>query len=109
MPKTYPWFSRIILLLVTSLAFTACEKEPRLIPDNNAPDGDYVPTVLIENYVNRMYIDLLGREALDSEMIRDVQLLRDDSLGVESRTQIIYRLQHDNTSVPGDSSYKHAD
>ena len=90
------------------IVLTSCEKEPRLIPDNDAPPGDYVPTVLIENYVNRIYIDLLGREALDEELARDVQILRDDSLSIESRAIIVYRLQHDSTFVPGDSSYEQA-
>jgi hypothetical protein len=108
MPKSTFRFRLLLSLLVIAAVFVGCEKEPRLIPNNNAPNGDYVPTVLIENYVNRMYIDLLGREALDAEMQRDVQLLRDDSLGIDSRTQIIYRLQHDTIYVPGDSSYKHA-
>ena len=30
---------------------------------------------ILENYVNRCYIDLLGREPLDDEMIEDVQFL----------------------------------
>lgn len=102
---TLKWMPAFILVAFIILG---CEKDPRMIPDNDAPPGDYVPTVLIENYINRIYIDLLGREALDAEMQRDIQILRNDSLSEASRAIIIYRLQHDTTYVPGDSSYKQA-
>ena len=36
-----------------------------IIPDNEPPQGQYVSTVQIENYIQRCFIDLLGREALD--------------------------------------------
>ena len=46
--------------------FPGCqEDEIVIIPDNQPPQGQYVSTVQIENYIQRCFIDLLGREALD--------------------------------------------
>jgi len=62
----------------------------------------------LENYVNRIYIDLIGREPLDNEMLSDVQFLRDADITLESRDSLLYKLQFDTTFVEGDSSYKFA-
>jgi hypothetical protein len=62
----------------------------------------------LENYVNRLYIDLIGREPLDDEMSSDVQFLRNNDVTLESRDSLIYKLQFDTNFVPGDSSYKQA-
>ena len=47
----------------------------------------------------------MGREPLDDEMIEDVQFLRDNEVTVESRDQLLYKLQFDTTFIEGDSSY----
>ena len=52
---------------------------------NNAPYYDEVPTILLENYVNRLYIGLIGKEPLDDEMERDVLYLRDNDVSFDSR------------------------
>ena len=76
---------------------SSCKREDNIIPNNNAPYYGEIPTLLLENYVNRCYIDLLGREPLDDEMIEDVQFLRDNEVTVESRDQLLYKLQFDTT------------
>ena len=88
--------------------FISCKKDPDVIPDNTAPYYNEVPTILLENYVNRMYIDLIGREPLDAEMLNDVQFLRDMDVTFQSRDSLLYKLQFDTTYVEGDSSYKFA-
>tara|TARA_B100000287_G_scaffold425262_1_gene471278 strand:- start:230 stop:1105 length:876 start_codon:yes stop_codon:yes gene_type:complete len=90
------------------LLFFSCKKDSDIINNNNAPYYGEVPTMLLENYVNRIYIDLIGREPLDSEMLNDVQFLRDFDVSLESRDSLIYRLQFDTTYIAGDSSYKRA-
>lgn len=87
---------------------SSCKREDNIIPNNNAPYYGEIPTLLLENYVNRCYIDLLGREPLDDEMIEDVQFLRDNEVTVESRDQLLYKLQFDTTFIEGDSSYNQA-
>jgi len=96
------------LLLVFSLFTTACNDDPELITGNIPPNPDNVPTVLIENYVNRIFIDLIGREPLDAEMDSNVTLLKENDLNIEAREQIIERLQTDTSWIEGDTSYERA-
>ena len=56
----------------------------------------------------RIYIDLIGREPLDAEMINDVQFLRDSEVTLESRDSLLRKIQFDTTFVEGDSSYRFA-
>ena len=81
--------------------FFSCEKERELIGGNNAPYYDEVPTILLENYVNRLYIDLIGREPLDDEMERDVLYLRDNDVSFGSRDSLILNLQSDTLFIEG--------
>lgn len=69
---------------------------------------DDVSTVKVENYINRLYIDILGREPLDVEVTRDVASLRAGKLSYDVRETLITKLMTDTTFVEGDSSYKRA-
>jgi hypothetical protein len=101
--------SRVVLYIVfVAITITACKKDVVIIPNNNAPIYSEIPTILLENYVNRLYIDLIGREPLDDEMSSDVEFLRNNDVTLESRDSLIYKLQFDTNFVPGDSSYKQA-
>lgn len=99
---------RYIIPFVLILLCYSCKKDAEIILDNEAPYYAEIPTILLENYVNRMYIDLLGREPLDNEMLNDVQYLRDADVTIESRDSLLYKLQFDTTYIEGDSSYKFA-
>jgi len=99
-------YKNIVYILVALLFTSSCKKKDNIIPDNNAPYYGEIPTLLLENYVNRAYIDLLGREPLDDEMILDVQFLRSNEVTIESRDTLLYKLQYDTNYVVGDSSYK---
>ena len=83
----------IIYSLLFLFIISSCKKEAsiNIIADNDAPGYDRyedsityggIPTILLENYVNRIYIDLLGREPFDAEMQRDVQYLRSNYIGM---------------------------
>jgi hypothetical protein len=88
---------------------SGCKKSENITVDGNIPpDYKSVPTIKVENYVNRLFIDLLGREATNAERIARTQYLRDNELSIESRETIIAELQHDTTYHVGDSSYRHA-
>ena len=86
------------------LFISSCKKDSDIIANNNAPYYGEIPTILLENYVNRIYIDLIGREPLDNEMLSDVQFLRDADITLESRDSLLYKLQFDTTFVEGDFS-----
>lgn len=94
-------------LLLTGLT-TSCQKDPAFVADNEPPNPHNIPTVLIENYVNRMFIDLLGREPLDAEMDSMVAFLKRNKLSRSAREAIITKLQSDTSWVEGDTSYRRA-
>ena len=74
------------------LVFAACKPEEIVFPDNPVPPYDEISTTLVQNYVNRMYIDLIGREPTDLEMERDVALMEADSLSMEIRLTVMNEL-----------------
>ena len=96
----------LLFIISVAITITACKKDVVIIPNNNAPIYSEIPTILLENYVNRLYIDLIGREPLDDEMSSDVQFLRDNDVSFQSRDSLIFKLQFDTVFIPGDSSYK---
>lgn len=98
----------IFLFCIVLCTLGSCKKDGEIIPDNDAPYYDGIPTVVIENYINRLFIDLIGREPLDTEMASELAALKDAELSVSARGVLINKLQTDTTFVQGDSSYKHA-
>lgn len=96
-----------ILLVLSGLA--GCKKdEQTIVSGNDAPYHEPVATVLIENYVNRLFIDLIGREPLDVEMAREVKYLKDNDLSTAARNNLVIKLQSDTAWIEGDTSYKKA-
>ena len=96
---------KIYIILVIITAVFSCKKE-ETFPNNKPPYYDEISTMLIENYVNRIFIDLIGREPLDIEMEEEVQYLRDNDLQMEYRDSLITKLMT-NTSLDtaiGDST-----
>jgi hypothetical protein len=85
----------------------ACKKDIRVetVNDNNAPYYHRIPRVKIENYVNRLYIDLIGREALDTELADETDKLITNNLAFSTREELVKKLQTDRTYRPGDSSF----
>ena len=100
--------NKIGYIICFLIVVSSCKKDTLVIDDNNPPVYSAIPTVLIENYINRIYIDLIGREPLNSEMEIDVQYLRDNDVSIESRDSLIYKLQFDTLYIEGDESYKFA-
>ena len=86
-------------VLVLSLFATSCDKDPEIIGDNDAPHYDEISTLLVRNYVNRVYIDLIGREPLDVEMEADVEFLKANDLAHSARDSIIIKLQTDTSFI----------
>lgn len=102
---------RLSLLLPAGIALLlslACNKEPETITGNVAPYYEGVPTVVVEYYVNRLFIDLLGREPLDVEMSAEVSALESAALSFDARRVLVNKLMNNTDYIAGDSSYKHA-
>lgn len=91
------------------LGLLGCKKEEIVLrPDNQAPDYQAVPTVVVQNYVNRLFIDLLGREPVDAEMNAMVSALESAELSTAARVDLVNELMTSTAYVEGDSSYQQA-
>ena len=93
----------------TSLLFASCTKSyDTLVDGNRPPNYGSIPTLKVDNYVNRLFIDFLGREATELERNDWVFKLKSNGLAYSTRDSLIRILQWDSTYRPGDSSYRHA-
>ncbi|MCB9186017.1 MAG: hypothetical protein H6601_04650 [Flavobacteriales bacterium] len=99
---------RFILFPFLILLFAGCEKDPELIKDNDVPYYSEVSDLLIENYINRVYIDQIGREPFDTEMNSERETLKAADLSFEAREAMILKLQTNTDFIEGDGSYKQA-
>jgi hypothetical protein len=96
-------------IFLFTVLISACKKDKEIVvPNNTAPYYDGVPKVVLQNYINRIFIDLVGREALDAEMEAEENYLRSNDLSITSRAFLINKLQTDTSYIVGDSSYKQA-
>ena len=98
----------LIFLFPFFLLAIGCKKDPDLVPDNDAPYYSEVSDLLIENYINRVYIDQIGREPFDAEMNSERMTLKAANLSFEARETMILKLQTNTDFIAGDISYKHA-
>jgi len=92
-------------LLLLLLFLVGCTKETEIVPDNRPPDHHGVATVVTGNYVNRLFIDLLGREPLDAEMAAEVAALESAGLSPASREALVNKLMTSTAWLEDDSSY----
>lgn len=97
----------VLYVTVLILLIKGCKKKEDkvYISNNNAPYYDKIPRIKIENYVNRLFIDLIGRQPTKNEMKAEVDKLIENNLSESSREALITKLQKDTTYRPGDSSY----
>lgn len=102
-------FSRLIFTFTTViLVFSACKKkDPKIeiVADNDAPYYSQIPRVKVENYVNRLFIDIIGREPFDAEMKTETDNLIANNLALSTRETLINKLQSSEVYIFGDSSY----
>lgn len=107
------YLSKVNTKLITSIVFLglfffSCKKEETVFENNTIPPYSEIPTVQVQNYVNRLFIDLIGREPVDLEMAAEVSALENADLSETSRLALITKLMTDTTFVEGDSTYKKA-
>jgi hypothetical protein len=104
--RVRPCRHTVMLCLSFVVFLCACTEESlEVITGNTAPNTVGVPTIRIENYVNRLFIDLLGREPVPQEMSAAAEILRKERLSRESRLALIEKLQTSTERTAGDSSY----
>ena len=101
--------NHLIIGLIGIVFLASCNKtEDILIPNNTPPDYKSVPTIKVENYVNRAFIDLLGREPTEVERMQYTNYLKLHELSMASRDTMLRELVFDANYRVGDSSYNHA-
>jgi hypothetical protein len=102
--------NRLLAILLIFVLFSSCKTEQidKKYDNNDALSPGNLPTVKIENYVNRLFIDLLGRVPTQIEMNAEVAILKLSKASKETRLTLIQKLQTDNSYVEGDSSYQKA-
>jgi len=105
MRTTLHFMRRLTYIFIAILSFSSCKKEKEVFENNDPPPYEGISTLQVENYVNRLFIDLIGREPLDTEMIEEVSVLEAGGLNAESRRFLINKLQKNSDTIPGDSSY----
>ena len=97
-----------VLFLVVFSFSCKKEKEEVVFTGNDIPEYNDIPRLLIENYVNRLFIDLIGREPTDAEMNAEVDVLRATNASIESRTALVNKIMTSTNPLPGDGSYREA-
>ncbi len=99
----------IICAFVGLIMMSSCTEEELVVVDGNTPYSTFnISDIKIENYVNRLFIDLIGREPLDEELVTSVARMKAGSLKRETRDSMIYALMTDTSYLEFEFSYKAA-
>ena len=98
----------VFLIALFTLAILGCKKDPVVFDDNEIPPYAGIPTIEVNNYVNRLFIDLIGREPLDVEMEAEVAVLEANDLNQSSRLALVQKLMYSVEPLEGDTSYNNA-
>ena len=80
--------SYLLFFFFTLTMMTSCENE-EVIPGNAPPPDQTIENVTITDYVNRVYVSVLGREASSSEKSAGFDILRQNNLSLLSRSQFL--------------------
>lgn len=74
---------------MSALVFTSCEKEEIIVDDNTAPPDHTVSALVLETYINKCYISLLGRKPSPQEEFAALASLNAGNLSVASRKTML--------------------
>lgn len=100
----FVWSFRVVFL---ATIFVSCKStEDKNFENNTAITPHRIPTIKIEGYVNRVFIDLIGRTPLETEMAVETDALKAANLSKASREALVTKLQTNTDPVVGDSSYE---
>lgn len=89
--KLNTFYSKCFLLCAIAtlaMGLSACTKE-EVITGNKPPPDSTINNFTKENYVNRLYISILGRECTEAEFDEAYGILVQNNLSVASRAQVI--------------------
>ena len=98
----------VIVFLFLALLYSCDSRKELLIPENDSFSSQGVSKIKIENYVNRLFIDLIGRGPTNTEKTIEVDKLNENDLSEESRVVLINRLMTDTSFSVNEGSYNEA-
>lgn len=101
-------FKTLLSFLIISIFLSCDSRLEETIPDNDAYSTTGISKIKIENFVNRLFIDIIGREPTDIEQSIEVDSLNENDLSEESRLNLIYRLMQDTSFSINEGSYQEA-
>jgi len=79
-----------LLFLFFVLIISSCTKiEDVIVGDNTFPPDNTIENTIIETYINKLYISIIGREPIESEFLSNFYILREANLSQESREIVI--------------------
>ena len=82
-----------LLFIFSLLIITSCTKtEDIIVTGNIFPPDNTIDNTIIENYINKLYISVIGREPTNTEFITNFEMLRSDNLSQSSREIVIGEL-----------------
>ena len=80
----------LLYLFLLSSLFFHCNKQKEVIINNNtAPIDNTISTIKINDYINKLYILLLGREPSSTELQQDYTALRQGNVSTTTRKDLI--------------------
>jgi len=80
------------IFLLGLIGLSGCSPEGIVFENNTVPAYSGVPTVLVDAYLTRVFIDLIGREPLAMELEAERAALRAGELEIEARSLLVERL-----------------
>jgi hypothetical protein len=86
-PKNF--FVSFVCILLILVLFSCKKNEEIEIPNNTAPPDHTISNLIIENYINRVYISVAGRKADSSEFNTAFDLLKRNNLSMTDRSLFI--------------------
>ena len=101
-------FKPLFLVFLFSLLWGCNSKFEEVVPGNESFSSAGISKIKIENYVNRLFIDIIGRGPTDVEKSIEVDLLNEADLSEEVRLDLINRLMTDETPSENEGSYLEA-
>lgn len=85
--------TRLTFICIALVFFSSCKKDPIVVDGNEAPPDATVETVVKENYVNKLYISLLGRKATAAEFDAGLVLVNQHNFSKADRRELIDFIQ----------------
>lgn len=87
---------KVIFSLITILVAIACSKDDLVYIDGNeAPPDHTIELITKENYVNKLYISILGRQASDLEFEEGLTIINQNNLSKSNRTELVNKIMNE--------------